>query len=188
MYSNQDKGNIGGLMDKNAFKFMACSLALATLTACGGGSSSNPPPPIANGVTKAFATNAIPKLNSDPGLAIMDTDNNGVRDDVDTLIKAKYTVPTDISAATQYAWAAQMGVAASSPASSDMPVIFTALTAAVDCAVAQMGAASADAMIADVRAATTNTKERFMAYRETEAAMSGQHAVITDADPKTFCK
>jgi hypothetical protein len=50
-----------------------------------------------------------------------------------------------------------------------------------------MGAAGAAQMLAEVRAATANTKDRFLAYRATETALSGQHAVVTEEDPKNSC-
>jgi hypothetical protein len=169
-----------------------CLAAVAVLPGCGGGASGNSSTPtpdtVANSVTKALATNVIPTLNTDAGLTIIDANNNGVRDDVDALIRSKYTTTTHLSAATQYARAVQMAVTASAPSTSNIPIIATALVEAVDCAFAQMGASNSAAMISDVRAATTNTKERFMAYRETQAALSGQHAVISEVDPKTFCK
>ena len=178
--------------------YLTLGVALAVnMSACSGGGSSasdNGPTTVttvetaASGVTKALSSNVIPTLNSDAGLSIKDADNNGVRDDVDALIKNKYTLPAQIAAATQYARAAQMATAASAPTSSAVTNIAAAMTQAVDCAVAQMGAASAAGMMAEVRAATVNTKERFTAYRATQAALSGQHAVITEDDPKTFCK
>lgn len=188
-------------MDTNTLTLIGSSWAFAALTACGSGSSSSTPPPnssgdapppntdtVASGVTKALATNVIPSLNNATGLAITDANHNGVRDDIDVLIKAKYMTSAEINAATQYARAAQMEVSSNPPVASDIPKIFAAITASVDCAAAQMGLSGSAAMIAEIRAATANTKERFLAYRETEAAMSGQHAVITDDDPKTFCK
>jgi len=165
-------------------------VATAMLSGCGGGgsSSSSSPETTSEGVTKALNTGVIPTLDAGTGLSINDADSNGVRDDVDALIKRKYTVATDINAATQLAKALQMAVSASSPAPADVPTIATATTQAVDCATAQMGPARAADMIDEVRAATVNTKDRLMAYRETQAALSGQHAVITEDDPKTFCK
>ena len=174
-----------------AFKFISFSFALATLVACGEYPASNLSLPITststNGVTKAIDMNPTQKLNIDSGFVIIDSDKNGVRDDIDELIRAKYTLPTDISAATQYAQAAQMGVASSSPAPLDVPIIFTALNSALDCAVAQMGLSGAATMIRHVSSATTNTKERLAANAKTKAAMVGQFSVIT-ADPKTLCK
>jgi hypothetical protein len=172
------------------FNFLVAAAVLAGCGGGGGSSSSSSPPPetTSEGVTKAFNTGVVPTLNADAGLSINDTDSNGVRDDVDALIKSKYTVATDINAAIQFAKALQMTVSASSPAPADVPTIATATIQAVDCATAQMGPARAGNMIDEIRAATVNTKDRFMAYRETQAALSGQHAVITEDDPKTFCK
>ena len=162
------------MLQRNGFNLTLSVALAASLGACsGGGSSASDSGPTtvpevetaASGVTKALSSNVIPTLNSDAGLTIKDIDNNGVRDDVDALIKTKYTIPAQIAAATQYARAAQMATAASAPASSAVTNIAAAMTQAVDCAVAQMGAASAAGMMADVRAATINTKERFMASR-----------------------
>lgn len=148
----------------NTFKVILYSFALANLFACGEynpskqSNSSLPTDTSANGTTKVLATNLIPTLNIDSGLSIIDINSNGVRDDVDAFIKAKYTVAIDIRTATQYAKAAQMGIA------------------------------GAGVMINDVHEATVNTKDRLMAYRETKSATSGQTWVATEADPKTFCK
>ena len=178
----------------NTFKVILYSFALANLFACGEynpskqSNSSLPTDTSANGTTKVLATNLIPTLNIDSGLSIIDINSNGVRDDVDAFIKAKYTVAIDIRTATQYAKAAQMGVATPSPAVSNISGIFKASMEATACAVGQMGIAGAGVMINDVHEATVNTKDRLMAYRETESATSGQTWVATEADPKTFCK
>ena len=176
----------------NDFKLIIFIFATLTLVACGEYTPSNSSLPITststNGATKISKINSTQKLNIDSGFVIIDTNNNGVRDDIDELIKSKYTVPTDISAATQYAKAAQMGVAAPSPAVSNISGIFKASMEATACAVGQMGIAGAGVMINDVHEATVNTKDRLMAYRETESATSGQTWVATEAGPKTFCK
>ena len=100
---------------KHAITTFNCLVAITVLVGCSGGSSSSSsvPETTSEGVTKALDTGVIPTLNADAGLSIKDTDSNGVRDDVDALIKSKYTVTTDISAATQFAKAMQMAVSAS---------------------------------------------------------------------------
>jgi len=142
---------------------------------------------IKDGVTKALASKVIPSLNSDAGLTIIDADKNGVRDDVDALIKSMYTTETDLRVATQFAQAIQMNVSAPSPKPESIPTIAAAAEAAVDCAFDQMGPARSSTMMKEVRAATINTRDRFMAYRETQAALSGTHSSVPD-NPKSSCK
>jgi hypothetical protein len=139
-------------MNKKYYKFLATFLMLATLASCENGrstksllsgtTSDQSVVNVNNGThdsTRSFKTKVIPAVNNGPGFAIKDANNNGVRDDIDTLIKTKYSAVNDINAATQYARAVQQAVDANSPSQSDVNAIFTALTAAVDCASAQMG-------------------------------------------------
>jgi hypothetical protein len=135
----------------------------------------------------AFSGELTHRLSSQS--SFIDADGNGVRDDVDALIRSKYTNPIHSRAATQYARAIQMAVsAASSPSPATIQEVFTAVIDAVDCSTAQLGEVGASAMIGNVRAATLNTKERLAAYRKTDSLFSGHSATITDADPKGLCR
>lgn len=133
------------IMKKTYGYLMLYSVVLMALAACENNSMDDIYLRVADANT-IRATNIptkkpITTLNRDPGLTIVDVDKNGVRDDIDTLIRQTYTLVTDVRAATQYAKAVQMEVAPRSLEPSDAAIIFTALISAVDCAVAQMGAA-----------------------------------------------
>lgn len=154
----------------------AMALALA-LAGCGGGTgnegaSRTPQEEIA----RLEASGELPVLEREPTLAGIDANANGVRDDIERYIEKKYAEPAQRKAAMQTAKAFQqmLMVNTEDPIELDRTSAnsFRAIVCLDDSFVDPNFSNSA-AVLDEVRAMTTNTKDRLKAYLAYNKARSG---------------
>jgi hypothetical protein len=136
------------------------------------------------------ATTAIngKSLPPDPGtagmatLAGIDSDNDGLRDDIERYVMLNYSNSAKTRAwLTQSALAAQFGVTGGGLSSADAQAAFSKLDAALACGWYEYGAnekAQSDALLMQV----LNTKDRVKAYAQFTSQLAGQVTNIT-TDP-----
>lgn len=161
-------------------------LLVAALAGCyGDASSSGPAAPAAGSAPASGAAVSAPisgpviaDEDLSAGLAGIDADQNGIRDDIDRLIAAKYAAsPALRAAAQQDARSVQRLMSATSAtqavAAGDDIVRATACEAKVLAATAPDPAAALQAMGKDLVALTANTRERFDAYWHANALATG---------------
>ena len=190
--------------------FVAFTTALMILAACcgGGSSTSGNSPPVqapestASAVDRAVAAGALPALNSAQG-AGPDTDGNGVRDDIDAFIQRTWgTDASKAKAATQTASAIQSAIGsglsinaataatapASAPTAAQLDAVSQSLDDAVVCLAVRFNGGGAGNALTQLENATTNTKERYLAYRTYNSARSGTSRAAANTDATLKCK
>lgn len=159
-------------------RMVAWVLALV-MTGCGGGgaagdagSSRTPQEEIA----RLEASGELPVLEREPTLGGIDANANGVRDDIERYIEKKYTEPAQRKAAMQTARAFQQMLLVNKEESAELDQIsansFRAIVCLDDTFVGPDSPNSAS-VLDEVRAITTNTKERLKAYLAYNEARSG---------------
>jgi len=146
---------------------LSASALVVVLTACGGGS----------GGGNASGTNGLPP---DPGAAGVrtvvgiDSNANGIRDDVEVQIDARYgTDPTAFAAATETAKVMQRALIISASDSAAVEAHFETSVRTASCLYQQLGrdAKKAGEIITRVHIMTFNTPERMAQWRSVSAAI-----------------
>ena len=171
----------------------AAVLLTLTLAACGGGGggSSEPEapttPPVqteptaAENIAALEASGAIPKLDRSAQVKGTDANSNGVRDDIDTYIAAKYSQQAQRAALTQFAAALQSSLLANKADASAVKALSVRGSRAINCIYTRFdgknGTAHPSAAAQEVISITTNTKERLIAHLAFSKALDG--AVLT---------
>lgn len=184
---------------------IAVALLSLTMTACSGGSgpadspdpasqTPNPqPPPVAAPPTPAQTISAmedkgeLPKLDRSDSIAGTDANQNGVRDDIDAIITARFTEPGQRNAALQSARALQSALTVDINDKSATNAASQAMMNATNCIyerfpVAQgapvAGATTPGALARELEAMTTNTKTRLQTYLKFNKALDGSVSSI----------
>lgn len=147
---------------KSLISMIGC-IVLGCAVACGGASPKE-------AVEKLEASGTTPKLDRSPSLAGVDSDANGVRDDVDQWILGRPVSEAQRSALFQTARALQKALTVDVTSDSALRALVTQQGAAVKCAV-RRGLAADD--MATIQALTANTKERALAYIKYNDALDG---------------
>lgn len=176
---------------KKMLYYILCLTALAAIIAgCSGGGSAS-----AASTPQTVATASLPP---DPGTAGkatvegIDSDNDGVRDDVQRAIVDKFgSSQKTVAAARQHAKAVQLKLQASTTKEAVAAAKFA--LRAVSCAGNSLGVSFSDT-IRSVTGLTVNTAERMDAYTKTNVLLSGQvlelpaglPAEVCDIDPATL--
>ncbi len=149
------------------------------MTGCGGGdmaggtsgadSSRTPQEEIA----RLEASGELPVLEREPTLGGIDTNANGVRDDIERYIEKKYTEPAQRKAAMQTARALQrmLLVDTSNPVAVEAAV--DASARAVDCIFDTFAGVEGSQLSQAIESMSTNTKDRLKAYVAFNKAASG---------------
>lgn len=98
----------------------------------------------------------------------IDSDNNGVRDDIDKFILSNYSRDSEIAAARQFAKAVQSAVSAGAQKPEKTRLISIQMSRAVNCVYVSFSENGLNTtpgkVIEQVRSLTTNTKERLNSY------------------------
>ena len=98
----------------------------------------------------------------------VDSDNDGIRDDVGKFIQASYSKNNEVAAAKQYARAVQAAVNAGAQQPQKTRVISLQISRAVNCVYVSFASDGLNTppgkVIEQVRSLTTNTKERLNSY------------------------
>lgn len=162
---------------------MGCVTAL---TACGGGSTSSTPPQTpAQRITALETAGIIPKLDRTNVIAGTDANNNGVRDDVETYVNAKYPAAAQKAAALQVARTIQSQLLVDKADKTAMAALAIAEERAVNCVYSKFdgsGTSKPGVVIDELEAVTANTKERLVAYLAFSKAMDGSTGTIPEGD------
>ncbi len=176
---------------KHTRLFVITATALV-LQACGGGSGggSNATPASAQTpkqrVQALEDSGSIPKLDRSASVAGTDADSNGVRDDVDSYIAANYTSATQKRAAQQFAGVMQSAIVLDTI---DLPTVRTVAirgSRAVNCIYTRFDGTSGSkqplAVVEEIRAVSTNTKARLLAYLKYAKALDGTAGALPEGD------
>ncbi|RZI43936.1 hypothetical protein EGT07_00430 [Herbaspirillum sp. HC18] len=161
---------------------------LFALMACSGGGSSNAATGAhVAGTSSSTAANfrIIDNEDMTSGLKGIDADNNGIRDDIDRLIAAKYAATSAVKkAAEQKARALQKNMEATTRketlAAADEIMRAGQCTYKTLPHATEQDAKFRGQMSKEIEALTANTKERFTAYWKAESLKSG--AVFSQPD------
>lgn len=109
-----------------------------------------------------------PTIGQHNQLTGVDSDNDGIRDDVAKFIESNYSRNTEVAAARQYARAIQAAVNAGAQQPQKVRLISLQISRAVNCVYVSFASdgskAPASLVIDQVRSLTTNTKERLDSY------------------------
>jgi len=168
-------------------------LALCTglaLAGCGGGkgagtSPKTPPPPPEptpqEKIAQLEASGKLPQLERLPLVEGIDADGDGVRDDIADHIRKTYTDPVQYRAAMQVARAYQAMLLVDTHDHIALQAVSDQMMRAIACEATAFtgpsGLRQGEEMARDVRAMTTNTKERLQAYLAYNKARSGSVSV-----------
>jgi len=150
-------------------------------TAGGAGSSRTPQKEIA----RLEASGELPVLEREPTLGGIDTNANGVRDDIERYIEKKYAEPAQRKAAMQTARALQQMLLVNKEDLVELDRVsangFRAIVCLDDSFVGPDSPNSAS-VLDEVRAVTTNTKDRLKAYLAYNKARSGTVSTMPRGD------
>ncbi len=165
----------------------ALALALA-LAGCGGGGGTGSAPALTpqEHVAQLEASGALPKLERTDTIAGIDANANGVRDDIEQHIEKKYTVVAERAAAMQTARVYQATLLVDKNDAAAVEEVSKASWRAVGCEqVAFLGPErlkQAWEMAQEIKAMTTNTKERLKAYLAYNKERSGSVSTMLEGD------
>jgi len=122
---------------------------------------------------------AIPKLDRSDTLAGTDSDNNGIRDDVDDYINKKYTNPKEKAAAQQMARAYQKILLVDKNDIKKVTEVDKRVGDAVICAV---DTAPNKGILSDIKAVTLNTKQRVKEFFKYDNLLDGTVSSLPQGD------
>ncbi len=163
---------------------IAAALAAAALTsACSSGDASSPPDSTASAPAgpSGSSGSAAPIIDNEDlgaGLAGVDADNNGIRDDIDRLIARDYSATPAIKRAAQQSARALQALMVSTTKAQALDAGDQVLRATA-CVADALPLKTADSqrtffkMSHELTALTANTKERFTAYWQANALAGG---------------
>ncbi|MBX3609436.1 MAG: hypothetical protein KF871_06020 [Hydrogenophaga sp.] len=161
---------------------VAACVAALLLTACGGGrkSDTTAPATLAEQIQQLEASGKLPKLDRSDDIRGLDTDNNGIRDDIDAWIAALPITDVQKRAAQQMARVQQAKLVANLTDKTSLQLLGDRSMAGVSCLVDvfkpnnQMGYD----LIDQIEANTANTKNRAMQYLAYNRAVSGSSGTL----------
>ena len=109
-----------------------------------------------------------PTMGQHSELTGLDSDNDGIRDDVDAFIQSSYFRTVEVAAARQFAKAIQAAISAGAQQPQKSRLISIQISRAVNCVYVSFASNGLNTppakVIEQVRSLTTNTKERLNAY------------------------
>lgn len=167
------------MIQKNRLQFAAVALTLA-LVGCGGGKGADPakPEPSAQEKLESLETSgAIPQLERLPTIEGIDINGDGVRDDIEQYIEQKYTNLAQRKAAMQRARAFQAMLLVDKNDAMALERVSEMGSRSIVCAGTAFtgpdGLKEEYQLAKEIKAMTTNTKERLQAYLAYNKARSG---------------
>ncbi len=175
-------------------KVLTLSLAVAALTACGGSDKPTPPAPTADTsqnlgaqIQALEASGQLPKLDRSTDIKGPDTDNNGIRDDIDAWIAAQPITDPQKKAAQQMARVQQAALVADLSDKSTLQILGDRSMAAVKCLRQSFmpDYQKGYDLVDQIEAKTANTKERTKQYIAYNRAASGS---VTELAPGNNCE
>ncbi len=179
---------------KTPQKVLALSLAVAALTGCGGSDKPTPPAPTADTspnlgaqIQALEASGQLPKLDRSTDIKGPDTDNNGIRDDIDAWIAAQPITDAQKKATQQIAKVQQAKLLVDLSDQTSLQALGEKTAAAVVCmsdSFAPHRQAGRD-LGNQIEAITANTKERTKQYIAYNRARSGS---VTELPSGNTCE
>ena len=128
----------------------------------------------------------IPKLDRTEDYLQPDTNDNGIRDDIETYINTNFPVPTQRSAVEQLARTVQGAILVDKTDASAVKAESVRMSEAVNCIYTQFGSGSgvkpAGRVIEEIEAITANTKLRLVEYLAFSKALDGTVSSIPGGD------
>ena len=173
---------------KNLLRLSLISLAAALLlSACRADenvdvNTTAPITSIGQAILSAEANGTIPKLNHDDTIAGPDTDNNGIRDDIDAYIATLPYTEAQKKAIQQDARALTATLIIDTNDSVALKTAGEKIMRAVNCAFDKFDLQTADQVTNDMEKMTINTKNRFMQYEKYNSARSGSVTSLPSGD------
>jgi hypothetical protein len=123
------------------------------------------------------AAGLIPKLERGNTLSGVDIDGNGVRDDIDLIIRTKYPEAPQRAAAIQAAASLQSALLVDVGDLSATTAVADRITRAVQCIFERfpeaLGSPKPARVVSELESITTNTRARLVAYLQFNAALNG---------------
>jgi hypothetical protein len=158
------------------------------LSACGGGSGSSAsakPDSLAESVTRLEVQGQLPRQVSGDSVAGVDSDGNGVRDDLDAFLAAQSYGAQQTQAATQLAAPLRSALMLGPSDMAEARAVSFAMSRAVACVyhrfTANSGDQSPQEVVALVERASINTRARFEAYVAFNSMLANSVISLEDA-------
>jgi len=132
------------------------------------------------------ASGALQKVDRSSDLAGPDLNGNGVRDDIDVLIAAKYMTPAERAAATQVAKSIQASLVVDLSDTTAVRAISTSMSSAINCVfntfTGNNGSPAAASVSPAIESASLNTKARLLKYLAFAKALDGTSMASPEGD------
>ncbi|WP_127471969.1 hypothetical protein [Thiomicrorhabdus aquaedulcis] len=131
-------------------------------------------------------SNAIPMLERSNTLVGIDTNANGVRDDVESILSINYTLSIQLAAAMQAAKAMQTALVVDVADIPAVKVVDREISRGINCIYSKFDGANNSkqpAQVAqEIEAITANTKQRLLAYLQFNKALDGTSSALPEGD------
>lgn len=126
----------------------------------------------------------IPKLERDASIAGVDADANGVRDDVEAYIAGNYASEAERAAAMQYAKGMQAALLVDTSNIAAVKEVKRQMSRALHCVYDKFGGGTKQPATVneELRAISTNTKQRLLAYLAYNKALDGTSWAMPEGD------
>lgn len=172
---------------KNILRLSLLSLAAALLlSACRADENdANTPAPITTvgqAILAAEANGTIPKLNHDDTIAGPDTDNNGIRDDIDAYIATLPYTDVQKKAVQQHAKALSASLTVDTSDKAALFKVADDMSRASKCVYKKLTDNTPSKIKSDNEKMIVNTKNRFLQYEKFNSALSGGVFASPDGD------
>jgi hypothetical protein len=129
---------------------------------------------------------AIPKLDRSDSIAGIDANSDGIRDDVEAYIASNYAGDAQRAAARQFAKVMQDAMLVDKTNLSAVKAIAVRSSRAVNCIYAHFdgtaGSKQPSQVVGEIRAVSTNTKPRLLAYLAYSKALDGTAGALPEGD------
>jgi hypothetical protein len=168
----------------NAYRLYLASMLVVSLAACGAHTDTQAPQAAQTPKDQIAALEAqgqVPTLDRTPGLAGIDTDANGVRDDIDRRIAAMPLTAQQKTAVTQLARALQTAVLVDTGNPDALRKASVDISRAGQCLHFRR-VDNALRVITAIESTTANTRQRSMQYIRFNNALSGSVSSLLSGD------
>lgn len=162
--------------------------AAIAIAGCGGGSGGGGESAANKQQISALETaGSIPNLERGTSVAGTDENNNGIRDDVETYIANTYSGSAQQAAARQFAGVMQAAMLVDKGDASAVKAMAVRSSRGVNCLYSRFdgrnnGGKSAAQVVQEIRAISTNTKPRLLAYLAYAKALDGTAGSLPEGD------
>ncbi len=136
-------------------------------------------------IAKLENSGAIPKLDRSDSLTGTDSDNNGVRDDIDTYISSNYSIPNQKTAVLQTAKALQKTLMVDTNNIESVKEVNRQVSRGIDCIFTVFNNNSTKSptqAVQELESITANTKQRLLTYLKYNKALDGTSSALTEGD------